>query len=157
MRVTEKISLEEYDRLAPKRWPYRVPDISSKNLWDRLGDCIYEYKSKSPKQRLGVHGKINIKTDLAGKNVLISNHFYYFGSKAKPLPKRLNKLCHQTQGHKSYANANLLEPFIAWCSSYPQGQLGWPDFIVDWKYRPQCGCVSRKKDDEKDTIIERTS
>ena len=87
MKITEVVSIRKYDQMAKERWAFRLPNISSKDLTARLGDCLYDYSSGSPKQRPGVHGPINMKTDLGGDNVLISNHFYYFGSNARPLKK----------------------------------------------------------------------
>src|ERR1700733_1814079 len=79
MRVDRILSLRNYDRVARHRWPHRIPDISSSDLSERLGDCIYDYSKQSPKLRPSVHGHKNRKTDLSGENVLISEHFYYLG------------------------------------------------------------------------------
>src|SRR5262249_14714341 len=121
---------------------------------ERLGDCIYDFSSGLPVQRPGVHGPENISTDLSGRNVLVSRDFYYFGSCAIPLPDDLLAICHQTQAHKSDANARYLEPFVAWLRglSLTPGQLyGWPGFIVDWPAISSCGgCIIRKLDDESD-------
>jgi hypothetical protein len=108
MRVEEVLSLEEYDRRAPADWPHRIPNVRSPDLSERLGDCIYDYSRGGPSLRRGVHGRENQKTDLGGMNVLISRDFYYFGSRAIPLPDDLLPICHQTQGHKSKANAVYL-------------------------------------------------
>lgn len=148
MRIEEVVSLGEYDRLAPERWPNRIPDIKSLALQDRLGDCIYDFSSGgTPVQRPGVHNQGNIETDLGGRNVLISRDFYYFGSNAKPLPDHLLPICHQTQGHRSNANEPYFNPFVAWVRSIAPtpGQLyGWSDFIVEWDSANSCaGCVVR--------------
>src|SRR5262245_17878769 len=87
MRVEETLSLADYDRYAPSRWPDRLPNVDSADLADRLGDCIYDFSSGKPIQRRGVHGPLNQATDLSGQNALISRHFYYFGSRAYPLPR----------------------------------------------------------------------
>jgi hypothetical protein len=154
MRVEEVYSLQEYDRLAPARWPHRIPDVDSKALQDRLGDCIYDFSSGKPKQRRGVHGPGNVETYLSGKNVLLSRDFYYFGSRAKRLPDYLLPICHQTQGHRSNSNAAYLRQFVDWVRSFASvpGQLyGWPDFIVDWGVVESCGgCLIRQLDDEHD-------
>ena len=115
LRVEEVLSLEQYDRRAPAAWPHRIPNTSSADLSERLGDCIYDYsRGDNPILRRGVHGPDNRKTDLGGKNVLISRDFYYFGSQAVRLPGDLLPICHQTQGHKSKANAPYFEGFGAW-------------------------------------------
>lgn len=135
MRVEEVMSLADYDRLAPSRWPGRIPDLLSRDLADRLGDCIYDYSAGTPRQRAGVHGPQNQTVDLSGVNVLISTDFYYFGSRAIPLPQHLMRICHQTQGHRSDLNAPHVDPFVYWLRGLGlgSGQLyGWPDTIVDW-------------------------
>lgn len=153
MRVEEVLSLEEYDRHAPARWPHRIPNLNSADLSERLGDCIYDYSSGAPRQRPSVHGKKNIETDLSGKNVLISRDFYYFGSRAVELPKNLRSICHQTQGHRSDSNASYFDAFVTWLRrDFAPGQMhGWPDFIVDWSEASQdAGCSPRRLDGEND-------
>ncbi len=81
MRVGEVLTIEEYDRFAPIRWPSRIPKIDSRDLSARLGDCIYDFSTHPPKQRPGVHDERNRETDLSGENALIATHFFYFGSK----------------------------------------------------------------------------
>jgi hypothetical protein len=75
MRVEEVLSLQDYDRYAPSRWPYRIPNVQSADLSERLGDCIYDYSSGAPVQRPGVYGPAKERTDLSGANVLISRDF----------------------------------------------------------------------------------
>ena len=157
MRISEVLSLQEYDALAPRRWPHRIPKVRSRDLSERLGDCIYDFSGPRPRQRPGVHGPRNIDTDLSGLNALISNHFYYFGSRAIPLPRELYGICHQTQGHKSDANKPFLDLFKEWLTSLhlEPGQLyGWPDYIVDWKSRRGAGCTARWTDGESDGTCE---
>jgi hypothetical protein len=60
MLVSEKMSLQKYDERSGADWPFRIPDVSSKSLVKRLGDCIYDYsRGTPPRQRLGVHSDIN--------------------------------------------------------------------------------------------------
>jgi hypothetical protein len=154
MRVEAVLSLDEYDEQAPANWPHRIPNIDSSDLSERLGDCIYDFSSGKPVQRPGVHGPENVQTDLTGHNVLISREFYYFGSHAYSLPDDLLPICHQTQGHKSTANAPYVQRFVRWLHglNLVPGQLyGWPDFIIDWAAIATCGgCIVRKLDDEND-------
>jgi hypothetical protein len=128
--------LVEYDNRAPAEWPHRIPNLLSLDLADRLGDCIYSYSAGTPPyQRAGVHGPHNISVDLGGENVLISRDFYYFGSRAIPLPSYLVAICHQGVGHKSNANDNFVVPFERWIRglNLGVGQIyGWPDTVVDW-------------------------
>lgn len=123
---------------------------------ERLGDCIYDYSTgtPTPRQRPSVHGSLNEKTDLAGKNVLISRDFYYFGNNARELPKRLLPIRHQTQGHRSDSNADYFKMFVDWIYglNLAKGQLyGWPDFVVDWAaVASNGGCAPRCADGECD-------
>jgi hypothetical protein len=153
MRVDEVMSMANYDRQAKSRWPNRIPDVRSKDLGRRLGDCIYDFSTNPPRQRAGVHSADNQATDLRGENALVSQHFYYFGGKAPALPPHLEAICHQTQGHRSDSNAAFVQTFIDWLDSLKlaPGQLyGWPDYIIDWGDVPGCGCRARKEDGEHD-------
>jgi hypothetical protein len=148
MRVDKVVTIEEYDQRARSQWPHRVPDIKSKALVDRLGDCIYNYTTVPPEQRAGVHGQGNYPIDLGGENVLISWNFYYFGRNAKPLPNSLHPICHQTQGHKRQANNPYVRKFINWVQSLPEGpgQHGWPDMIIKWHNNGCSPCATREQD-----------
>ena len=155
MRVEEVLTLKEYDQQAPAKWPYRIPNMTSADLWERLGDCIYDYSKRTPSQRLSVHGPINVETDLNGKNVLISRDFYYLGRSAIKLPDYLQAICHQTQGHRSDSNAPYFERFVSWLRNLPfaPGQMhDWPDFTVEWDTISSCGgCPTRKLEGESDS------
>ncbi len=105
MRVEEVLTLEEYDRQAPSKWPHRIPNVASADLSERLGDCIYDFAGGSAVQRPGVHGLENVNTDLSGKNVLLSKDFYYFGNRARRLPDWLLPICHQTRSVRSWRKA----------------------------------------------------
>jgi hypothetical protein len=154
MHVEKVLSLKEYDQQAPKNWPHRIPNVSSTDLSERLGDCIYDYSERDPLQRPSVHGPGNIETDLRGQNVLISRDFYYLGSCAIKLPDFLLPICHQTQGHKSDSNAPYFDQFVAWLRDLalaPGQALGWPNFVVDWSTIARCGgCAVRESDGEND-------
>jgi hypothetical protein len=154
MRVESVLSLQKYDQEAATKWPHRIPNVQSPNLWERLGDCIYDYSKGNPSQRAGVHGSGNIETDLSGQNVLVSRDFYYLGSRPIRLPDYLLPICHQTQGHRSDSNSPYLDQFVSWLRKLPlaPGQMyGWPDFMVDWETVSTCGgCPIRKLDDEND-------
>ena len=90
MVVQEAISLAQYDRRAPQEWPQRIPNLMSRDLADRLGDCIYNYGAGDPpEQRAGVHSAANRKADIGGMNVLLSWDFYYFGNRAIKLREDL--------------------------------------------------------------------
>jgi len=114
MKVTDKMTLEEYDRYCRKHIPERIPDWNDRDPKRRLGDCIYDYSSGIPIQREGVHNEGNKEKDLGGEYALLSDHFYYFGDKPLDLPPELYPIVHQTQGHKSTANEPYKDKFIKW-------------------------------------------
>ena len=154
MRVEEVISLKEYDKRAPTDWPDRVPNVHGADLWERLGDCIYDYSRRPPAQRLSVHGPGNVETDLAGRNVLISRDFYYLGNRAIKLPKELHPIRHQTQGHRSDSNSSYVEQFVTWLRGLevtPNQMQGWPDYVVTWdSVFSRVDCSARKLDGKND-------
>lgn len=149
MRVDEVITLEEYDRRAPKDWKHRIPDPASRSHARRRGDCIYDYSAPPwPRQRPGVHDEGNRRVDLGGKNVLISRHYTYFGGDAVPLPPGLRSLVHQTQGHKWKMNAPLFDRFLDWIEPQPRGMHGNPGYErPDTFWAGPRGCRTRCSDD----------
>ena len=153
MRVDDVLSFADYDGRCRSQWRHRIPDISSCDLSERLGDCIYDFSQGKPVQRPGVHGPLNRDTDLSGRNALVSKHFYYFGSNAIQLPTHLDEICHQTQGHRSDANDPFFNDFVRWIEGGNRkiGQIyGWPDVVVDWDSIAGCGgCGPRHDDDEQ--------
>lgn len=162
MKVTDKMTLKEYNQIAHEKWPIKVPDITSQDLRKKLGDCLYFSFNESnteANQRAGVHDLSNVKTDLGGEHVLISDEFYYFGANPIAMPDHdgLHDILHQTQGHKRQANNAYKEAFKKWLFSlgYQNGQHGWPAMNLDWSNNNGgCGnaCSTRlaiAKEDEK--------
>ena len=117
MKVTKKMTLQQYDEYCRKHLKKKIPKWNNKDPKLRLGDCIYDYSTDPPTQREGVHKEGNRPTDLGGKYSLLSNHFYYFGDNPINLPNNLLQIVHQTQGHKSSANDRYKEQFIEWIES----------------------------------------
>jgi hypothetical protein len=122
MKVTEKVTLEEY--LNDIRFQYKKP-VMNGTLVTMFGDNIY-HKDKSGKwiQEDSAHCKLDgtcnhehLKKDTGGNNVLISEHFYYFGDKAPVIPSELMEVCHSTQGHKKVKPNQLAEDLINWVTS----------------------------------------
>lgn len=118
MKVTDKKSLKEYDTFCKQHLPNKIPDINNKNLLYHIGDCIYDYsKGNEPILRPSVHGLGNRDTDLGGENVLLSDHFFYFGNNPHDLPKKFHRLIKPNQGHRSRSNDDIVEEFIDWFDS----------------------------------------
>lgn len=79
MEVSSVMTLADYDAWTTAHLPAKIPDVKSPNLHCRVGDSIYDHSSPGRvQQRPGVHLSGNRKTDLDGKNALLSLHFYYW-------------------------------------------------------------------------------
>jgi hypothetical protein len=164
MRVDEVLTMPDYDRFALQRWPHRIPKPASLDLADRLGDCIYDHSRPGvPKRRAGsVHQtQADQDRDLGGHNVLISYHFYYFGSRAIPLPPTLARsIVHQGQGHRSRFPQQTVDDFVQWIDggTWKPGQIhGWPNYIIDWANVPThtgCAAGNQVTDDQSDSGFE---
>lgn len=161
MKVTDKKTLPEYDRYCQKHLKIKIPNWNNKNYAKKMGDCIYEYKmNNNPQQRIGIHEKDNKEKDTSGINSLLSNHFYYFGSEPKPIPKIFHKdLIHSTQGHIIIADEKLINKFEEWIFQFdrnriyaePQMKYIFED-MADEKFRAICS-HKRLKNDRKDKPI----
>ena len=122
MKVSDSLSFSQYYVLCNNdlQLKKKIPNWNSKDIKRKVGDCIYDFSSSPFKQIKGVHNLDNIERDLGGKRVLLSNHFYYFGSAPIKLPDNLLPIVRQGQGHKSKANANYVEAFVNWIDTLPQ-------------------------------------
>lgn len=115
MKVTGKVTMEEYDHFCREKHPKKIPDWRGHDYRLRVGDCIYDFsQGHSPKLRLSVHDDGNRERDLSGQYALLSTHFYYFGDKPVELPDHLRPIIKQGQGHKSDANDPYVEQFVKW-------------------------------------------
>jgi Nucleotide modification associated domain 2 len=117
MRVSRVLSMKEYDAWTKEGLKNKIPNLKHQDWRRHLGDSIYDYSTYPPKQRPGVHNASNRKTDLGGLNVLLSDHFFYFGDRPRAIPKRLKSIVHQTQGHRVSLNTPYLAPFLQWLKS----------------------------------------
>ena len=122
MEITEKLTMEQYDRYCKTELPDKIPRFKTQDYRRRVGDCIYDFDYNPAKLLNSVHNEGNRERDLGGKYTLLSNHFYYFGSKPVILPKNLLSIVRQGQGHKSTSNSPYLELFIDWIMSQTQAK-----------------------------------
>lgn len=105
MKVTEKITLEQY--WDDPRFQYKKP-VMNGTLVTMYGDNFYHRdESGNWIQEDSAHCKLDgtchqehLEKDTGGDNVLISEHFYYFGDQAPKIPNELSEICHTTQGQK---------------------------------------------------------
>lgn len=152
MKITRIMSLREYDAYCRQFLHGKIPDWKHTDWKQRVGDCIYDYsRGEHPKIRKGVHCECNRTRDLGGKNVLLSEHFYYFGVEARSLPVDLRELVKKNQGHKKIERKDILEEFEKWIAQfkkntlYAEPQMPW---IIDKKGSCGCGNVSHGKGHE---------
>lgn len=156
MKVTNKMTLEEYDLYCQSELQSKIPDWRSRNYKKRMGDCIYDYSNgHPPKLRWSVHNEDNRKRDLSGENALLSTHFYYFGDKPVRLPEELHPIIHATQGHKSNLNDAYVEPFSQWLEGlgYKKNSLlGEPQLMEEYSrdtdIQAKCSVRSLEEKDE---------
>lgn len=125
MKITDVKSFKEYDDFCNSDIPSKIPIWSSKVWPEKMGDCIYDYNAANavPLQRAGVHKLVNMDHDLNGKNVLLSNHFYYFGEAAIEIPDHLETIIKRHQGHRKITNTNIIFQFEEWISKYESNKL----------------------------------
>lgn len=92
MKITTVITMKEYDSYTKENLPIKIPNKTSKNIEEQMGDSVYDFSNDEIKLRASVHSRCTKEMDLAGKNVLLSSYFYYFGNKAKELPKEFENI-----------------------------------------------------------------
>ena len=161
MKVTDVMTMRNYDQLCRTKRPNKIPDLQSNDYKRQVGDCQYDFShGPEPKIRPGVHSELNRDRDLGGKNALLSEHFYYFGNKPIELPDDLKPIIHSTQGHKSTLNIPYVEPFESWIeeTQYIKNRLyGEPQLKAKFESDPE-GCKTcARMDLEEDKTDENCS
>lgn len=138
MQVTERISFENY--WTDKRFQYKKP-VMNGTLVTMFGDNFYHKDEKgiwiqedsAHSQMDGSCNSKHLKTDISGENVLISQHFYYFGDNAPVIPKELLGICHTGIGEKKLKDQQIGDNFISWLTTKFQtgihgDPLNWQEF-----------------------------
>ena len=132
MKVTSKLTMNEYDQFCKISLPNKIPNWRSQDYRLRMGDCIYDYGTgEHPKMRWAIHSEDQRRRDLSGKYALLSKQFYYFGDQPIRLPEHLYPIIHATQGHKSNLNEPYIQIFVDWIENlgYSTNKLyGKPQF-----------------------------
>lgn len=143
MKITDKKTLQEYDKFCRSSLPSKLPLWDSKDWQEMVGDCIYDYsKSENPSLRKGVHTENEKERDLRGLNALLSKHFYYFGADARLLPPELAKIVTTTQGHKTNEDKEVIEFFEKWISQFEKNKL-YADPQLRWEICKKAGSCSQ--------------
>ena len=121
MKVSDVLSFEEYY----KKFPKKRPDFKNAQTIYRRGDNIYKPLGNDDYKQLESQHTIknalkNRDKDLSGKFVLISDEFYYFGSKPIKIPENLKSLiC--GRGDKCKFDTSVQKAFLKFISSKKQG------------------------------------
>ena len=92
MKITTIMTMNEYDTYTKENLSIKIPNKTSKNIEEQMGDSVYDFSQDNVILRPSVHSRCTKEMDLAGKNVLLSTHFYYFGNKPKDLPKEFQNI-----------------------------------------------------------------
>jgi hypothetical protein len=116
MKVSEKLSFEEY--WSDKRFRRKKPVING-SLVQIHGDNIY-YKESDSWCQLNSHhslqdGKVNeenLKQDISGKFVLVSNQFIYLGKNNIEVPDEYKSLCSNLRDYYTISDTDLALNFI---------------------------------------------
>lgn len=135
MQVSERISLEEY--WLDQRFEYKKP-IMNGSLVTMYGDNFYHKDGsgnwiQEDSAHCNLDGTCNtehLETDTNGTNVLISEHFFYFGDKAPKIPSELKDVCHTTQGQKVVQPTLLATDFLSWLTT--NFQVGIHGDPINW-------------------------
>lgn len=114
MKVTRRITMRDYDRIARTELPGKLPDWTNADFRRRVGDSIYDFSTTPATIRRSVHDERNRKKDLSGEYVMLSTHFWYFGERAVELPGDLRSIIKTGQGHKRIEDQAIIARFQQW-------------------------------------------
>ncbi|WP_244951718.1 hypothetical protein [Pseudoalteromonas luteoviolacea] len=106
--ISEIVTMKEYgesERFANKR---------PENM--KSGDCIYYWDESGINLRPNpIHSNSDIATDTNGKNVLVCEEFWYFGSRAIEIPPTILDFVKVIRGHRKIQegdNASALQSYL---------------------------------------------
>ena len=126
MWIAEVLPLERY--YNDPRFDAKKPVI--RGTWrKRCGDNMYFKDDDGEwKRRCSVYHrkKVDMLNDLNGRNVLIADHFYYFGKNAVEIPPKYNDLL-VLRGYKHRHDPETVKGFLNWLkTSFKPGIHGDP-------------------------------
>jgi len=156
MKISDIKTLEEYNRYCKINLQNKIPIWKTKDWRLRMGDCIYDFSSgQEPKIRKSVHNETNRKRDLSGLFTLLSNHFYYFGVEARPLPEYLKQIIKRNQGHRVIEQTDIIEKFENWIKQFEPNKL-YANPQLRWQFDREltdeivAKCAKQHFDDDED-------
>ena len=146
MKVTSKLTLQEYDQFCRTFLPRKLPDWRHRDHRVRMGDCVYNYAAgKTPKMRSSIHAEENRKKDLRGKYALLSKQYYYFGDRPIELPGALRDMLDRAPRPDTETTAK----FIDWIEALdyrPNKVLGQPQRKVEYEETKGIQVISSARD-----------
>jgi hypothetical protein len=159
MKVTRKMTMQEYDAFTKAELPEKIPVWTDPDRRRRLGDSIYDFSGSTVAQRRGVHGPANQGRDLSGQFALLSTHFFYFGRDAVELPRDLRPIAQNRQGHLCGLNEPYVTAFLAWIDGhgYEPGSIqGEPllDLFQEESGRRWCAGCRAAEDEHDDEVVD---
>lgn len=124
MKISDIKTIQDYDVFCKEFLPNKIPEWRTNDWRLRMGDCIYNFSNGfEPIIRKSVHNESNRKKDLSGINSLLSNHFYYFGEEARPMPNEFKQIIKRNQGHKKIENESVVEDFENWIKQFEKNKI----------------------------------
>ncbi|MCB0357317.1 MAG: hypothetical protein KDD40_09935, partial [Bdellovibrionales bacterium] len=158
MKVTEIMTLQEYDLFSQRQCPDKLPQRPAKTYEQFVGDSIYEFIEgvDDPILRDSVHDDSNFATDMQAEKVLLSTEFVYWGSEAPELPENLWKIIKKGKGQQVDKNKNYIKDFLNFMQDFELHTIVAPpcNKIENWygaESRGQCA----EKDLEDNAIDEK--
>ncbi len=123
-QIAAVIPIDEYGK--SRKYIDKRPSSRSP-WWRKCGDNIYvKVKGRWKHRSNPHHDRDAMARDVSGKNVLICKSFWYFGDAAVTLPSELHELIKKGPGHKRFRDVVLLQRFLDWLRSMPNGRHGRP-------------------------------
>ena len=148
-RIREVLPIANYGE--DPRFSFKIPTLKGEP-WRRHGDNIYLLGPDGEwKQRTNLHHrKGDTVKDTDGRNALICEFFYYFGSEAPRLPDHLLGLVKRGPGHRCDAAPEQIDALVRWLAGFTPGVLGQPvmtahgDADLDWE-QARDGCSQNRR------------
>ncbi len=124
MKISDIKTLREYDIFCKSSLLNKIPRWKTNDWRFRVGDCIYDFSDEqNPSLRTSVHDETHRKRDLSGENALLSDHFYYFGEEARPIPSKIKEIIKKNQGHKKIEDEKLVAKFEKWANRFEKNKI----------------------------------
>ena len=119
MRVSEKLTMAEYDLRCRKALTIKMPGHRAhrKQRENLAGDSLYDFsEAGKPRHRGGyMHQEPKMQErDWSGVYALLSNEFYYFGSEPRAMPLNLLPLIKRGQNHYRKTSVSEIKAFETW-------------------------------------------